>query len=244
MLAKLENEAKGELLGVDNSLFRLIDSYIEECKRGDLNIKAGTWRQYISHLNRLKDYTFKKGKSDLSFSEVNMEFYHDFMKYLRSNGCGEAGAGKHIKILKRFMAIGLERKLHTNTEFRSKAFHAAKVRPMDKIYLDEEEIHMLASLNLASRQELRKERDRFLVSYYMLLRYGDSVRISRANMIKQGGRVYYRNIAEKTGTVSFVPVKPVALEIIKRNNYDLSGDTNQEANRKLKQIAASAGIVD
>ena len=30
---------------------------------------------------------------------------------------------------------------------------------------------------------------------------------------------------------------PLALEIIRKHNYNLSGDTNQEANRKLKVIA-------
>ena len=37
-------------------------------------------------------------------------------------------------------------------------------------------------------------------------------------------------------------MKPDALAIRKRRNFNLAGDTNQEANRKLKTIAATAGI--
>jgi hypothetical protein len=58
------------------------------------------------------------------------------------------------------------------------------------------------------------------------------------------GQAYYQNTAVKTGTTSIIPIKPAALSIIKENDYDLSGDTNQEANRKLKVLAAMAGITE
>jgi hypothetical protein len=54
------------------------------------------------------------------------------------------------------------------------------------------------AVGAASQQALAQERDRFIVSYYLLLRYGDSVNISRGNIVVHDGRTYYRNVAEKT----------------------------------------------
>jgi integrase len=243
-LARLEEEARGEMIGVTNSLLKLIEGFIEDCQAGKTNLKYNTWKQYIYHLNHLRGFCLQHEKTDLSFADIDLVFYGQFCAYLRENGCKEPGVGNHIKYLKKFMRLGLERKLHQNTAFQAKAFHAAKPKPQDKIFLTTDEIEAIANLNLTSRPGLQKERDRFLVSYYMVLRYGDSIRISRANIIEHNGTTYYKNTAEKTGTVSFIPVKPAALNIIRAHNYDLSGDTNQEANRKLKVIAAMAGITD
>jgi integrase len=112
----------------------------------------------------------------------------------------------------------------------------------ENIYLTQEEIERFALVDCIGREDLKRERDRFMVSYYLILRYGDSIRIRRDRFFDRDGVTYYRNEAQKTGTVSYVPVKPRALEILTRYGYDLSGDTNQEANRKLKQLGALAGI--
>jgi hypothetical protein len=75
-----------------------------------------------------------------------------------------------------------------------------------------------------------------------LLRYGDSFSISRGNIDEQDGQTYNRNVGEKTAHKSFVSVSPVALAILEARAFDLSGGANQDANRKLKMIAALAGI--
>ncbi len=49
-------------------------------------------------------------------------------------------------------------------------------------------------------------------------------------------------MAQKNDREVVLPVKPDAWAILEKRNFDLSGDTNQEANRKLKTIAAMAGI--
>jgi hypothetical protein len=150
-LARLEEEARGQLIGVNNSLLQLIDGFIIDCKAGRGGLKPGTWKQFISHLNHLRGYCEEQGKSDLTFADIDMTFYAQFCAYLREHGCNEAGVGKHIKHLKRFMQLGLDRKLHTNMTFREKAFHAAKVRPKDKIFLTAEEIEAIAHSDRGSQ---------------------------------------------------------------------------------------------
>lgn len=220
-----------------------MSEYIEDCKSGREDLRPGTWKKFISHLNKLKSYAVHRGIDDISFTDISLTFYDDFKKYLRETGVGRSGVSNHIKCLKKFMQLGLDREMHNNLAFKSKTFKAERVQPNDKIYLTTDEIEAMASLDLSSRPGLERERDRFLVSYYLVLRYGDSIRISRGSIMLHDDQYYYKNIAEKTDSVSFVPIKPVALEIIRKHNYNLSGDTNQEANRKLKVIAAMAGIL-
>jgi site-specific recombinase XerD len=243
LLTRTEREIKGRLVGLNGSLIKLIADYLEECRNGENDLKPGTWKKFIGHYNHLQAYMVAKGIEDIGFADVTLQFYTDFNKYLKKKGVGRSGVANNIKHLKKFMQIGLDLELHSNVAFKAKAFKAERIRPNDKIYLSTAEINSLADLNLSSRPALEKERDRFLVSYYMVLRYGDSIRISQANITRHGGHHYYKNIAEKTETVSFVPIKPAALDLIKKHNYNLSGDTNQEANRKLKTIAAMAGIL-
>jgi site-specific recombinase XerD len=243
ILTRLETQEKGKLVGLSSSLIQFVTDYVEDCKSGKLDLRPGTWKKFISHLNKLKSYATTRGLDDIGFGDVNLPFYDDFKKYLRGSGVGRSGVANHIKCLKKFMQLGLDMELHTNLAFKSKAFKAERVQPNDKIYLTTDEIQAMADLDLSARPAMEKERDRFLLSYYLVLRYGDSIRICEANISHHGGQYYYKNIAEKTDSVSFVPIKPLALEIIRKHNYDLSGETNQEANRKLKVIAAHAGIL-
>jgi site-specific recombinase XerD len=243
ILTRLETDAKGKVIGVNSSLIQFVADYIDDCRAGREDLKPGTWKKYISHRNKLRAYAVARGLDDIGFADVNLPFYADFTSYLRETGTGRSGVANHIKQLKKFMQLGLDRELHTNVSFKAKSFKAERIRPNDKIYLSTDEIDAIVKLDLSTRPGLEKERDRFLVSYYMVLRYGDSIRISQANITRHGGHHYYKNIAEKTETVSFIPIKPAALDLINKHNYNLSGDTNQEANRKLKTIAAMAGIL-
>ena len=66
--------------------------------------------------------------------------------------------------------------------------------------------------------------------------------ISKEHFFKTNGQTYFRYSAQKTGTPAILPVKPKALELLKKYNYQLPKTTNVEANRKIKLIASMAGI--
>jgi site-specific recombinase XerD len=242
LLERLKRTVVAELSGVDTSLLRFIAGHVDECEQGLHNIAKNTVKQYKSHLKRLHGYAAVAHKEDISFDDIHLNFYTDFKQYLMGSGCGPAGTSKHIRILKKFMRLALELGHHENTDFQLKAFAGTRVPAKKKIYLTKDEIDLMAGLNLDGQLALAKERDRFIVSYYLLLRYGDSVNISRGNIVAHDGRTYYRNVAEKTAHESFVPVSPAALAILEAREFDLSGGANQDSNRKLKMIAALAGI--
>lgn len=74
--------------------------------------------------------------------------------------------------------------------------------------------------------------------------YSDSVRICKEWVFTRDGNKFLKYDSKKTGNEVILPIKPKAWKLLQKYNYDLSGDSNQEANRKLKIIGAMAGIVD
>lgn len=242
LLGKLEHEALSAEVGVQTSLLQFIAGHVKECEEGRHDVAINTVRQYKSHLNRLRGFVASSERLGLAFEDVDLLCYTELKKYLMGTGCGPAGTAKHIRILKKFMRLSWELGMHTNEAFRLKAFSGSRVPAKKKVYLSPEEIERITNLNLDHQPGLAKERDRFLISYYLLLRYGDSVKISKGNVTESGGQLYYQNRSEKTKDVSFIPIKPVVLAILERHNYNLSGGANQDSNRKLKAIAAMAGI--
>lgn len=230
--------------GTEGSLLRFAETYIDEVRKGLHNIKESTCRNYTYTLRRLEQYCERQGKKDLSFADVTVDFYFSFSRFLADeHACGKPGISKHVKQIKKWMGEAVNRKLHQNMDFKEKSFRVYKHTTSNKIYLNAEEIAAIERLELSTMPALERERDRFLVSYYFLIRYSDSVRIKKDFFFQNDEQWYYRNIAQKTGKDTILPVKPAVLKLMEKYNYDLSGDTNQEANRKLKMIASMAGIV-
>ncbi len=226
------------------SLLQFTSQYIEEVQKGLHAIKPSTCKHYRVTLKRLRQYCDFKQVKDFKFEDVTMDFYYDFSNYLieKHNCKRSGGVSKHIKNIKKFMNESLQRKLHDNITHQNKSFRIHRNYGSNKIYLTESEIEKIAQLDLSGQPSLEQERDRFLISYFFIMRYSDSIVLQRDRFFQENDRWYYRNISQKTGKESIVPVKPVAMDILERRDFDLSGDTNQEANRKLKIIAAMAGI--
>ncbi len=232
----------GTFKGRNNSLTVLIRQYIGEVENNIHDIRISTTKNYQHTLKRLLEFAKTRGKADILFDDIDLDFYYEFSNYLNQNGCSQPGASKHIKIVKKFMNEGLIRGIHNNTQHKNPSFKVHRDAPSNKIFLTEEEIEKLVNLNLSGHPPLDRERDRFLISYWFLMRHSDSVKIRETNFFQRDGRHYYRSMAQKNDRELVLPVKPAAWAVLQKRNFSLSGDTNQEANRKVKTIAAMAGI--
>lgn len=206
------------------------------------NIKPGTNRNYGALERRLREFAQSRGQQDFSFEEITIDWYWAFQKYLYANQIGPAGFGKHVKFLKKFMREGLERGFHHNTDFQKKNFLQIQVFAENKTFLSLEEIARIESLDFAFQNNLRLERDRFLISYYFLLRFSDVQAVRPENFIRAEGKDYFRYTSQKTGIECTLPVGSAARAILERYHYAFPASSNQDANRKLKTIAAAAGI--
>lgn len=224
------------------SFIAFVDKYVEDLSNGITEFKPGTVKNYQSFRRIFHTWLKNENKDDISFAEINMDFYENFKVFMLSNGSKlNGGFSKHIKMVKAVMSVSKSRGLHSCNVHEHKDFkrHATAT---EKIYLTQDEIDQILSVNLNHNKSLEIERDRFVVSYYLILRYGDSVKIKEDHFFDIDDQKYYHNIAEKTGEKSVLPVKPSIWKILLKRKFNLAGDTNQEANRKLKTIAALAGI--
>jgi len=122
ILCRLEDEAKSTIIGKDSSLISFIEAHIDNCRTGREDVATNTWRRYCSHLNHLNTYIKINRLPGISFSDVDLTFYYSFTGYLRESGCGPSGVSNHVKLIKKFMQMGLDRGLHTNVSFKMKAF--------------------------------------------------------------------------------------------------------------------------
>lgn len=224
------------------SFLSFLADYIRDSEHGLTEINKPTCQTYKSLLTRLKQYCTTYKITDLSFDDINLTFYDNFKRFLIEGGiCRAPGFSKHIKIIKSSMRLALDKGLHNNLDFQHKLFRRIPSKT-NKIYLTEEEIKQLEGLDLSHNESLDLEKDRFLISYYFLTRYSDSIKLRRKDFFEKADKQYLRYFQKKTGKECVVPVREAAWSILERRGFNLSGDTNQEANRKLKTIAAMAGI--
>jgi len=224
------------------SLIAFGKQLITEAEKGTYPFQKSTIGVYKSILKKLENYLAIIGRGDLAFNDVGMDFYIKYSKHLEETGCKLAGIGKHMKCIKRLMNIALDRKLHNNTSHQERAFKAHKTSTTTKIYLSVEEMAKLEQLDLSGQPTLEQERDRFLVQYYLLLRFSDVVRITQEMFFDLKGSYFFRIKHQKTGNEAVVPVKPSCRTLLEQYNYNFGYSSNVQANRHLKTIAAMAGI--
>lgn len=225
------------------SISEFITTYVNEVNKGQHDIRLVTAKHYVSLKLRLDQYAVQLGRP-VEWEDINIEWYRAFWSFLSENFqiTKEGGFAKHIKNLKKFMREGLRRGLHKNKVYEDKDFKVYRSQDQ-KIYLNEKEIELLEKLDLSHHPWLETERDRWLLCYYFLMRYQDGQdHIVRENFFESEGKTFFRYNAQKTGIAAILPVKPKALELLEKYNYQMPKTTNAEANRKIKQIASMAGI--
>jgi site-specific recombinase XerD len=223
-----------------HSLLKFAEQFIREIKENKHDIKASSGKNYRSMLTRLQQYCEYRLIDDLSFDNITMDFYYDYRNFLEETQGKRNAFGNHIKVLKRLMRAALEQELHNNTIFRDPAFKTAKQKPGGKIYLTKEEIKAIEALDLDSMPHLDRERDRFLIAYYFMMRWEDSTRITQ-EMIK-GDLQFITYTQQKTGIECTLPISTPAKRLLQKRNYNFKGDAIQKSNTKIKTIGSLAGI--
>lgn len=252
-------EIRGKILAIESTLLKTgeigsigrkkpksflayLKQFITDTENGLTQVSVPTVRSYRATLKRLTQHCDHYGKSDLFFEDINLNFHDQFKRFvIGENFCGAPGFNNHIKIIKAAMRLSFEKRMHNNTDFEHKLFGRMPV-DTNKIYLTEEEIKKIENLDLSHDKRLDVEKDRFLISYYLLTRYSDSIALRAKDFFEKNGKQYLRYFQQKTKNECVVPVREDAWSILKKREFDLSGDTNQESNRKLKTICAMAEI--
>ncbi len=139
------------------SFFKFIDDLIKSSPRKFSTLKQ--WKQTFRKLIEYKRHT----NNDVDFDSINLDFYNDFVNFLNTEGYSKNTIGGFIKNIKIFMNEAIARKLTTNMEYKSKKFRVLEEH-VDKIYLSENELLKIYSIDLSKNRRLDKVRDLFIVA--------------------------------------------------------------------------------
>lgn len=182
----------------------------------------------------------KRPYKPLNYGDITIDFYNDFVAYFYSQGCGANYIGKNVKTLKTIMRQAREEGLHNNMEIERKAFKVL-TEDVENIYLTEVELKKLYSLELIDKK-LEIVRDVFLIGCYTALRYSDYGRISPDNVKDRGGVKFLEIIQKKTQNKVVIPLKPEAVALLRKYDFNLPKTYEQQINEGIKEVGEFAKI--
>ncbi|GAB7257776.1 tyrosine-type recombinase/integrase [Polaribacter sp. OB-PA-B3] len=216
---------------------------------------SGTARTYRNAYRIIKEYNDSIEK--LSFDKIDLNFYQSFLDFLNERDYSLNYIGTQIKILKTIMNSGFERNQHTNLEFKKSAFKIPK-EEVYNIYLNEDELQKIFKLDfsdykpkkaskdfLLTKEKLENARDLFLISSNTGLRVSDFNRLTKENLINEGGVVYISIITTKNSKNLTIPVNSNIQSILDKNGGEPPHKMpEQHINYCLKELGELAEIND
>ena len=183
----------------------------------------------------------KTKKRKYNYNDITIDFYNMYVSYFIKKNYGTNAIGKQIKTLKSIMNYSHENGLHSNLEYKRKAFKTLK-EDVHSIYLTQKELDSIYKLDLKDQPKLDVIRDVFLVGCYTALRYSDYSRIKASNIVKNNNIDCIDIITKKTGERVIVPIRPELKKILKKYKNKLPKTYEQKVNFHIKDICQMAEI--
>lgn len=213
---------------------KFVDELIEQSNRMKNTKKQ--WKQTLRKLVEFKKATQK----EVDFDTIDLDFYNSFVHFLTKEGYTKNTIGGFIKNVKIFMNEAVDRKLTNNLEYRNRKFRVMEEK-VDKIYLSQQELKNIYTLDLSKNQRLEKVRDLFILACFTGLRFSDLIQVRPENIINNGSQIKVKT--EKTGELVIIPIHKYVKDILAKYNGSLPASiSNQKMNEYLKEIAELAGI--
>lgn len=208
-------------------------------------IKPSTRKNQLTTLVLLQEF-----RRDISFCEVSFELVSDFERFLLSKGYHVNTVAKHIKHLKRYvnLAINKERLSLANYPFRKFRIKTAEYHHS---HLTPDELKRLEAVVPDARfRAMRRTQDAFLFCCYVGLRYSDFTHLNAKNLILEEGKEWLVFRTVKTGIQVRCPIYLLfggkALAILNRYRENLNEffclKDNSNVNKQLNVLGQMAGI--
>lgn len=219
--------------------FTFFDKFIEQSKfrineHTNKRFSNSTISIYKNALKHLKEYKKAKQKN-IDFDTIDLDFYFDYNKYLtEEKKFSENNKVKLIKVIKTVLNDATERGINKNLAYKSKTFKVVS-EDVENIYLDENELKELYSLDLSSNPRLEKVRDLFYIGCVTGLRFSDLSKVKKENI--DGNRLRVKT--QKTSKRVSIHLRPEAVEIInKYGGVFPPAISNQKMNEYIKEICS------
>lgn len=226
-----------------------IEEFIKDCEEGrrltdkGRRYKMWTIKGYKTLLYHLNEF-MKKKFVKLDFDDITTDFYSDFLGYFNENSYATNTIGKHIKNIKVMMSASFDEGLHKNIDFQKKAFRII-TEETDAIYLTEDELDRIYSLDFSSKKNahLDKARDLFIIAARTALRFEDLTKLKEYNFFSNEKGYFLKVQTTKTGANVVVPLKKQVIDIFNKYDGNLPREiSNQKMNEYIKEIGRQAEI--
>jgi integrase len=215
-------------------------SYIEKfCARKKGKITDISLRSYRQTERLLKEFN-----SGLDFRDIDLVFYYDFVGFLEDDDKSLNTIGKHIKNLKVFLNAATQEGVNSNLNYKHSEFKAPKENTT-AISLDEDELEVIAKLDLSHNPVLDRARDIFLMGCYTGQRVKDYNGLTNDDIVENGGIRFFKIIQQKTKNEVFCPITEEIEAIMSKsqNRNTPPQFLNEPAlNKSIKEIGRRAKI--
>lgn len=201
-------------------------------------IEEGTKKSYRRTRKDLEEFKLLHSRS-LTFMDINMEFYYDFVAFLEDKLYAPNTIGCRIKNLKTFLRNASERGIEVNQSYKLRSFTKPRENSTS-IYLNEAELETMSKLDLSMNLRLDKVRDLFLIASYTGLRYSDLSRLSSEHITADNT---IEIVPQKTKDKVSIPIHWKVLDVLRKYKNDLPKvPSSQKFNDYIKEVAKLAGI--
>ena len=220
-----------------------LDFYKEELATSSL--KESTKHNHLSTLELLQAF-----KKEIFFTDLTFEFVSSFDSYLQSRGYHLNTIAKHMKHLKRYVNIAINKEY---MDIQKYAFRKYKIKTVENghTHLSPEELEKLETLQLTGRYtKYQKTLDAFLFCCYAGMRYSDFVNMKPDNIVEMHQETWLIYKSIKTGTEVRLPLYLLfsGKGILILNKYQANLQDffhlrdNSNVNKELIIIARLAGL--
>lgn len=225
-------------------LRRLVEEYDNGVNRNGHRGNGSSKATYLTALGRLEDYNRRRKVPLCSFEDFDKRFFTDFTNYLYSYTYGPAH--KHytqntvvntLKVVKNLLHRAYDNEVTTNDSFL-KVQTSLPADASEPVYLEEKEIHRLATVETLSEVE-REVRDAFVIACYTALRISDICRLNEA--VIHGGTIsiYQTKTKERVEIPILKEIAPL-VEYYREHGFPVLNKAT--ANRIIKSLAERCHI--
>ncbi|MCG8251099.1 site-specific integrase [Tenacibaculum finnmarkense] len=229
---------------VVDTFYSQAEQFIEDTQRRTINekpISKSTILLYKRTIKTLKEFE-GCNQYPISFESITMDFYYNFIAFLKDKNFSPNTIGNYIKVLKVFLNDATEKGINRNLTYNNKNF----IKPTGEsfqIYLNEEELSSMINLDLSNDKKLDNARDLFIIGAYTGLRVSDFKNLSKDNIEVRNGYQLLNLIVSKTNRPISIPIHPKVADIITKNSGNFPKKmSDQHINKSLKEIGKLADI--
>lgn len=210
-----------------NEITRVVDIPVTLLKTGEeeqerLRIRSevinstSSYRQSKSSQAYLHEYLLSLNRRDIAFEDITEDFGWDYKLYLKAKGCGAGHINHCLTWLNRLIYIAVDREV---IRFNPLADVPYEKKPDYKLkHISRAELQRIMEQPMPERlQELTRRA--FIFSCFSGLSYVDVKRLYPSHIgMTADGRRFIRINRKKTDVESFIPLHPVAEQILSLYN--------------------------